>query len=146
MNLIELKKGLIDLMTSLYPNHNFYAQDVVEKYERPAFFTQLRSVTMDPVNYNARRNVVAFYVYYMQEIADEVDALEVIESLRNLFGLAIKIGDRSVKVNDFDFDFVGTEREIPMITVTLEWNDRISHIESAPIMESAEIIYHMEES
>lgn len=141
MTLSELKKGLLSLMQTIYPEteYKYYGVDVSEGFERPSFFTQIKPVEMDPNNYNSRNNRVTFFIDYMQEIVDEVDALDKIQQIRDSFGLAVKIGDRAVKVVSFDYDFIGTERNITEISIDLEWMDRIEHNENLPLMESAEI-------
>jgi len=147
MTLSELKKGLLSLMQTIYPEteYKYYGMDVSEGFERPSFFTQIKPVDMDPNNYNSRNNRVTFFIDYMQEIVDEVDALDKIQLIRDTFGLAVKIGDRAVKVVSFDYDFIGTERNIPEIGIDLEWMDRIDHTENLPLMESAEINQEMME-
>ena len=147
MTLSELKKGLLSLMQMIYPEteYKYYGMDVSEGFERPSFFTQIKPVEMDPNNYNSRNNRVTFFIDYMQEIVDEVDALDKIQQIRDSFGLAVKIGDRAVKVVSYDYDFIGTERNIPEISIDLEWMDRIDHTENLPLMESAEINQEMME-
>lgn len=147
MTLSELKKGLLSLMQTIYPEteYKYYGMDVSEGFERPSFFTQIKPVEMDPNNYNSRNNRVTFFIDYMQEIVDEVDALDKIQQIRDSFGLAVKIGDRAVKVVSYDYDFIGTERNIPEISIDLEWMDRIDHTENLPLMESAEINQEMME-
>ena len=97
--------------------YTYYSQMVVEGYERPSFFTQLKPISMEPVNYNSRKNHVTFYIDYMQEIADEVDALEVIMKIMDLFGTDVRVGDRSVDVTGFDYEFIGSKRNIPEMTI-----------------------------
>lgn len=147
MTLSELKKGLLSLMQTIYPEteYKYYGMDVSEGFERPSFFTQIKPVEMDPNNYNSRNNRVTFFIDYMQEIVDEVDALDKIQQIRDSFGLAVKIGDRAVKVVSYDYEFIGTERNIPEISIDLEWMDRIDHTENLPLMESAEINQEMME-
>lgn len=118
---------------------------VSEGFDRPSFFTQIKPVEMNPTNYNSRYNRVTFYIDYMQKSVDEVDALDTIQKLRDLFGLAAEIGNRAVKVVSFDYDFIGTERNIPEISIDFEWMDRIEHVVNEPLMESAEINRKLEE-
>lgn len=141
MQLRELKKGLLGLMKTIYPEdrYTYYGMAVSEDFERPSFFTQIKPVKMDPNNYNSRNNRFTFYIDYMQEEADEEDALNKIQEIRDLFGLFVKVGGRAVKVVSYDFDFIGTEQNIPEISIDLEWMDRIDHTENLPLMESAEI-------
>ncbi len=142
MTLSEVKKALLELMQTIFPAeaYKYYSMAVIEDYDRPCFFTQIKPVTMAPANYNSRNNTISFYITYMQEEIDEADALDVIQKLRDLFGLAVKVNDRAVKVVGFDYDFIGSNRNIPEITVDFEWMDRIEHVENLPLMEEAEII------
>ena len=111
-----------------------------EKIERPSFVTQIRPIIMEPVNYNSRNNVVALTVTYFQKVASEPDALKVIQTIRDLFGLAVRVRledeTRAVKVTEFEYDFIGTERNIPQITITMEWMDVIAHPDDSELMKN----------
>jgi hypothetical protein len=72
----------------------------------------------------------------MQEELDEADMLDKVEEIRNLFVLYVKIGDRAVDVTGFDFDYVGTDRNILEISLDIEWCDEIKHETNEPTMES----------
>lgn len=144
MTLSELKAGLLSRMRTIFPEskYKYYSMAVVEDFDRPCFFTQIKPIEMDPNNYNSRNNLVTLFINYMQEEIDEADALDVIQKIRDLFGLSIPIGDRHVYVESFDYDFIGTDRNIPEITIDLRWRDQIDHKDKGdyPIMESANII------
>lgn len=140
MTISELKKGLLEKMQSIFPKekYKYYSMAVVEGYKRPSFFTSIKPVRMEPVNYNSRINVVTFYINYMQLHIDEAAALDVIQKIRDLFGLSVKINDRYVDVIGFDYDFIGTEQNIPEISIELEWMDQIEHVNNQPLMMSVE--------
>ena len=145
MTLIELKKGLIELMQTVFPNHNYYSMEVVEDYDRPCFFTQLKPTNTMAKNYNKKNNQMTFYIDYLQEQIDEVDMLETIDKLRNLFELSVRIEDRSIDVEGFDWDFVGTKRNILEVSIDLQWDEKIEHLDNAPLIESVEMTNEMEE-
>ena len=147
MTILEVKKGLLDKMKTIFPEEKFgyYGLDVIEGYKRPCFFTQIKPVEISPFNYNSKKIQATLYIDYMQKTIDEVDALSVIQQLEDLFGLSVKIYDRAVYINGFDWDFVVTNKNITEITVDLEWHVRISHNETFPIMETANITTDMEE-
>lgn len=155
MTLKEVKAGLLDLMKTIFPaqstempdgaGYHYYSMAVSEGMKRPCFFTQLKPVDMSSVNYNTRNNDMTFYITYFQEEIDEEDMLDVIQSLRDLFGLDVKIGDRYIKVSDFSWDFVGTERNVLEISVSLNWMDEIEHNRNTqPLMETAVINQKLE--
>lgn len=141
MTISDVKVRCLELIKTAYPSYTYYSNAVVEKIEeRPSFVTQIRPIIMEPVNYNSRNNVVVLTVTYFQKVVDEPDALKVIQTIRDLFGLAVRVrledGTRAVKVTEFEYDFIGTERNIPQITITLEWMDVIAHPDDSELMEN----------
>lgn len=147
MTLAEIKKGLLGRMMSIFPSdqYKYYSMDVVEGFDRPCFFTQLKPVDTDPQNYNSRNNILTFYITYFQQEVDEVDMLDKIDQLRDLFGLAVVIGDRAVKVSGFEWDFVGSDRNVAEIQVDIQWADKIRHEVTEQIVESVQTNMNMEE-
>lgn len=145
MTLKDAKKGLIALLKTKYPDYKYYSNAVTEGYKRPSFFTQLKPVSMNAITERVRENIVVFYIDYFQEKVDEADAIEKIEEIRNLFGTYVKINGRALDVQDFDYDFIGTERNILEISIELEWMEKIEHINTKPAMESASFSIEMEE-
>ena len=147
MTLAELKKGLLSHMMTIFPKdrYKYYSMDVIEGYDRPCFFTQLKPVDTAPHNYNSRNNVLTFDINYFSEEVDELEMLTVVDQLRDLFGLAVKIGDRAVKVDNFEWDFVGTDRNILEVSIDVQWSDKIEHAETDDIVESVETNTRMEE-
>lgn len=146
MTLIELKSGLNQLLQRQFPKpkYKYYSMAVIEGYDRPCFFTQIRPVDISPANYNTRHCQVMFYITYLQEQANETEILDFIQIMENLFGLAVQIGTQSVNVLDFGWNYVGTDRNIPEIAVELEWMDKIEHQHDAPLVEQIMIKNEME--
>jgi hypothetical protein len=146
MTFKDLKAGLIGLLQTKYPpdQYHYYSMAVIEKFDRPCFFTQLKPVAAEPENHNTRSNQFMFYITAMQKEIDEANMLDMIYDIRKIFGLYVKIKDRAVDVTGFDWDFVGTDRNIAELSVSLEWADRIEHKEDEPVMESVEISQEME--
>lgn len=136
MKLTEIKKACISLLQREFKKEYIcYSSMVVEDYQRPCFFTQLKVTTNEPMNFNSRYIQANFYITIMQKTPDEAEALDLINAIEKLFGLAVAVGDRSVKVTEFDYDFVGTKGNIPEITVELEWCSKIEHEEEAEVIE-----------
>ena len=145
MILNDLKGRCVEIVHDLYPNMKIYSMAVTENFKRPAIFMVLEPMVAEPTNYNSRHNLFTLYITLFQKVIDEYEALDFIENIRDTFGLSIKVGDRAVKVVDFSYDFTGTNRNIPEISLDLEWYDRISHQETADLMETAVINQNLEE-
>ena len=46
---------------------------------------------------------------------------------------------------EYDWDFVGSERNIMEINVTLEYFDTVNNDETAPLIEDVDVTYHLRE-
>lgn len=145
LTLREVKKGLFDLLKTKYPDYHYYSMAVTEGYKRPSFFTQIKPVSMNVVTERMRENVIAFYIDYFQEHVDEMDMLDKIDEIKKLFGTHVKINDRALDVTSFEYDFIGTDRNILEISIELEWMEKIEQINTQPVMESAFFNTEMEE-
>ena len=142
MTLGEVKKGLLQAMQTVFTKakYKYYSMSVVENYERPCFFTQLKVTSSEALNFNTRQLYGTLYIDHFAESVDESGALSMVQTLQNAFGLAVQAGYRYVYVEGLDYDFIGTERTHLQITVDLSWTDRIRHgNEDAPIMGAAKI-------
>ena len=141
MKLKELKAGIIEIMKTKYPSteYKYYSKMVIEGYDRPSFFLRLAQISNNRETINYRSKVYVLYITYLQTKRDEVDQLNKIDEIENLFGNYIKIGNRAVDVTGFDYDFLGSNHNILEITINIEWMDCTSNEEINQIMESAEI-------
>lgn len=145
MTLKDVKKGLIDLLKTKYSKYHYYSMSVIEGYERPSFFTQLKPVLIENRNERTRENIVMFYIDYFQEEVDEADMLDKIDEIRKLFGTYVMIGKRALDVLSIDYDFIGTDRNILEISIELEWMEQIEHSNEKPLMKTAFFNTGMEE-
>lgn len=141
MTIIDVKKGLLEQMQTIFPKtkYKYYAVGITEGFERPSFFTQLKPTSIETVNFNTRSVTSTLYITFHQEVFDEAVALKVIEQLKDLFCLYVKIGDRAVKVEGFSFEFVGNDDDTAQITVDIQWSEKIEHLNDAPLMQYYDI-------
>lgn len=154
MTLSDIKKACLLVMKTKYPTstYKYYSNAVVEKFQRPCFFTELTIDRCEPASSKADRIQADFSIEILQDVVDEAKALEIAQTLRTAFGryfIVQKTGesDRAIDVIGYDFEFAGTEDNVPIITVNLEWFDGIENTETAELMENVEvsIILQMED-
>ena len=136
MTVFEVKKALVEKLNAAFPNVNIYAREVIEDYKRPAIFTTLKPVLVEPINYNSQNNQYCFYIDYIAKTDIEVEALKIVQQVHDLCGLYIKVGKRTVNVTGFDFEFIGKTKDKLEIAVDLQWTDKIKHeAEDVPLIE-----------
>ena len=147
MNLVELKTGIVSLMKKKYPSpeYKYYSKVVIESYDRPSFFLRLAPIQNSRETTNFRSKQFVLYITYLQPILDEVDMLTKVDEIEELFGNYIQIGDRAIDVTEFDFDYLGSDRNILEISINLEWMDRIKKTETEDLMESVSMKREMED-
>lgn len=144
MTLEAIKKRMLEIMQASYPvtTYKYYSNAVVEKFQRPCFFTELSIDSSEPASFNTEHFNATFSIEILQDVVDEAKALAIGSTLKAAFGRYFMVPqgegekDRAVKVKGYDFDFVGTDNNIPTISVMIEWYDRVEQSETADLMGS----------
>lgn len=147
MTLADIKKKCLEIMKQHYPTtqYKYYSNAVVENFVRPCFFTEITIDQSDTASSEAEHFLGTFSIEILQKVIDEAGALEIATTLKKAFGRYIMVNlsdrtdERTVRVKGFDFDFVGTENNVPVITVDLEWYDCITDTEGADPMDDVEV-------
>lgn len=148
MTFAEIKAAFISKMKTKYPvsDYKYYSNSVVEKFTRPSFFTELTLDRSEVASSDVHHFLGTFSIEILQDVVDEAKALEISATLQGAFGKAVMVGDRAVKVVGYDFEFAGTEDNIPVITVNLDWYDVLPKTsETYPMMEAVNLELEMEE-
>ena len=154
MTLSDIKKACLLVMKTKYPTskYKYYSNAVVEKYERPCFFTELNVDHAEPASSGTDHIQATFSIEILQDVVDEAKAFEIADTLRTTFGryfIVQKTGqpNRAVDVTGYDFEFAGTDDNIPVISFTLDWYENAMKTETADLMEDIEvsIILQMED-
>jgi hypothetical protein len=143
----DIVQSVTGTLQTLFPNHNIYSIARVERLERPAFFFSIKPVVVEPSNRRTRHNVLSLYIDYFQAVKDEADIYDTVTKIRDALGWSYAVGDKGEYVNvmEYDWDFVGSERNVLEINVTLEYFDTVNNDETAPLIEDVDVTYHLRE-
>ena len=136
MKLSEIKTAFVGLMKTVYPETEYHypSAAVVENYTRPCFCVDLFVDPAEPASRSVRHNTGTFEIKFLPDRVDEYQSLRVVDTLRDLFGYAVKVGDRYVKVLGSEFDYDGTDDNVATLTFTLDWYDMIREPGTVPPM------------
>jgi hypothetical protein len=146
MTFADIKAAFISVMKTKYPTYKYYSNSVVEKFKRPSFFTELTLDRSEPASSDVHHFLGTFSIEILQDVVDEAAAYNIFTTLQGAFGTSVMVGTRSVKVVGYDFEFAGTEDNIPVITVNLGWYDVLPKTsETYPLMEAVDLDLEMEE-
>ncbi len=141
----DIAEALKETLKEVVPGCTVYSVARVEAIERPAFFFTIKPIITEPANMRTRHNVLAVYIDYLQKVKDEADMYDVAGKLREALGFAYRVGKRYLYVTDFDFDFVGKERNVLEMSVTFEYFDMIEAEEKAEPMGEAIVSIRLRE-
>lgn len=147
MTLSAIKKRCLEIMKARYPTYKYYSNSVVESFARPCFFTEISIVSSEPASSDAEHYLAEFSIEILQDIINEAKALEIVNTLRAAFGRYFIVGEekRAVKIRTYDFDYQGTDENIPVITIELEWFDSgLLPEETADIMDGIDVSLKVE--
>ena len=152
MTLSEIKKACIAVMKTKYPasTYKYYSNAVVERFERPCFFTEINIEQSEPASSGADHFLATFSIEVLQDVVNEAKALEIASTLRKAFGRYVLVKqtdqkDRAVNVRGFDLEFAGTDDNIPVISVSLDWHDNaMNNTETADTMNGVDVSLKVE--
>lgn len=145
MTFSDIQIAVVKILKDNFPNHNIQSIMKVEQVKRPAFFVYMKPIISEPSGKYARHNIMALYIDYFQDVKNEKDMYDAAYIIRDAMGISFPAGDGYANVMEFDWDFVGSERNIMEISVELEYYDAVGTKEEADTMESLEIITTLRE-
>lgn len=121
MKFVDIKKDLNKIIKTAYPNIPIYGNEVKEGYQTPSFFTSLVSFPETYTNKNYASGGFTYKIVYFQNKKDELDQLNVLDSLYAAFGLSVNIGERTLICKEKDFDYIGEKADILEISIKFEF-------------------------
>ena len=110
MNLKYIHKSISDTIKSTF-NMPCYARDTQEGGKKPCFFIEINtdSISRDTKQYDDYS--IQIELTYVDTRRDDITFYNIIEQVKNLYIHYIKVGDRTLHVNNFDYNYVGDNDE-----------------------------------
>lgn len=132
--LTDIYKAVNGLLSDKYQKINIYGKEVKEEFDRPAFFVSFNPISIENQSVNFRYKKYDIQIVYFQENADEIDNMEKVNEIENLFGNAIKVNDRYIHVIEIDHEYIGEDDDILQVSITIEFFDDVEKIEKHETM------------
>lgn len=131
----EIKKAVNALLKERYPpeQYKIYGQDTREDYEEPCFFTEILDKGSSVETKNFAKGGFTLIITYFQEKKNELDQLEKIDEIKELFGLFFCVGNRKLTISNFSSDYIGEYQDILQIRVEIDYKENTQKADTAPI-------------
>lgn len=104
-----------------YPTIRRYGNDTVDNAVPPYFFVEVVPFGTDRESQNMTRKSCSVKITFVQKVAKQTEALEVIENLFNALGMVLIIKDRRLLVTEYTHDYIEDHGNIPQVSFKLDW-------------------------
>lgn len=123
MTIETIKQELIKQLSLKYEDP-CYGMETVDAYKKPCFFLYLKErLLLQTINYRQKRCEIE--VIRIQRTTDERDSILFFETMAELFSPKFVVGDRHFNTEDFEFSYLGENEDIPEVTFSFEYFERI---------------------
>ena len=115
------------------PQYKIYGKEIREGYEAPCFFTELIDRGSRAETKNFAKGGFTIKITYFQPERNELDQLEKVDEIKDLFGLIFCVGDRKLTVGDFSHDYIGEYQDILQISIEIDYKENTQKQETGPV-------------
>lgn len=111
-----------------------YGKEVTEGYDTPSLFVELLSKPTRRETPGYAKVGFTIQITFFQKTPNEIEQLEMIDTIKDAFGMIFTVGDRKLTVREIRHDYVGQKEDKLQITVEFE------HYDNTVIMPTAELV------
>lgn len=101
LSLKDIKKSIIDKLKIF--DVKIYADEVKEGFNTPCFFVNVEKFENSLENSNCVKRYLDIYIRYINENISDIEKIEIIEKLEELFLRTIKVKDRIFTIHNKAF-------------------------------------------
>ena len=115
------------------PQYKIYGKEIREGYDAPCFFTEILDRGSRAETRNFAKGGFTVKITYFQTAKNELDQLEKVDEIKDLFGLFFCVGDRKLTIGDFSHDYIGEYQDILQISIEIDYKENTQKEETAPV-------------
>lgn len=133
----EIKKAVNELLKRRYPppQYRIYGKEIQEGYEAPCFFTEILDGGSSAETKNFAKGSFTVKITYFQETKNELEQLEKVDEIKDLFGLFFCVGDRKLTTGEFSHTYIGEYQDILQISIDIDYRENTRKEDPALMME-----------
>lgn len=132
MKLTDIKKSINSLLKYKYrePVYKIYGKEIKEGFDIPSFFTEIvdGGDKVETKNFSSSRKTIK--ITYFQKETNELDQLQKVDEIKDLFGLVFLVGNRKLTVGEFSHDYIGEYSDILQISIDFDYKENTTKEET----------------
>ena len=121
------------------PQYKIYGKEIKEGYDTPCFFTEILDRGGKGETKNFAKGGFTIKITYFQTEKNELDQLEKVDEIKDLFGLIFCVGDRKLTIGDFSHDYIGEYQDILQISIEVDYKENTQKEDNAQVAENVGI-------
>lgn len=141
---VAIKTAINDLLANA-TGLKIYGKEVVEGYSTPSLFTEKISKPFQRETIGFAKSGFTIKITYFQSSPDELEQMKLIDTIRDAFGMSVRIGDRKLTVGEITHDYVGQKENILQISIDFDFYENTTLAETAELMQEVEVNTILEE-
>lgn len=132
---VEIKKAVNELLKGRYPppQYRIYGKEIKEGYDAPCFFTEILDKGSSGETKNFASGGFTVKITYFQTEKNELDQLEKVDEIKDLFGLIFCVGDRRLTIGEFSHDYIGEYQDILQISIEIDYKENTQKEDTASV-------------
>lgn len=115
------------------PQYKIYGKEIREGYDAPCFFTEILDRGSRAETRNFAKGGFTVKITYFQTEKNELDQLEKVDEIKDLFGLFFCVGDRKLTIGEFSHDYIGEYQNILQISIEIDYKENTQKEDAAPV-------------
>jgi len=139
LKFVGIKKAANALLKQKYPSYKIYGKEVREGYDTPAFFTEILDKGSEAETKNFTTGGFTVKITYFQEVKSELDQLEKVDEIKDLFGLVFLVGERQLTVGEYSHDYTGEYDDILQISIDIDYKENTQKADTHEVAAEANI-------
>lgn len=139
MKFTAIKKAVNKLLSEKYPDYKIYGKEIKEGYDTPSFFTEILDKGSRAETKNFASGGFTVKITYFQNQKNELDQLEKVDEIKDLFKLIFCVEGRRLTVGEYSHDYIGEYSDILQISIDIDYKENTEKEDTAPIAAEADI-------
>lgn len=98
-----------------------YGKEITEGYATPSLFIEIVSKPYQSKTRDFSKSGFSLKITYFQEVSDELKQLQLVDTIKEAFGMVFEVQQRRLTVGEITYDYIGQKEDILQISVDFDF-------------------------
>ncbi|MCI8483500.1 MAG: hypothetical protein HFH41_04075 [Lachnospiraceae bacterium] len=98
-----------------------YGREVTEGYDTPSLFIEIIAKSFKRETRGFAKSGFILKITYFQEITNEMQQLQMVDTIKDAFGMVVVVEERHLTVGGITYDYIGQKENILQVSVEFDF-------------------------